>query len=147
MSVMENAIRAGDFVSGSMDDQQFRMRLALIDDDESFRRLVRRVAEPLGWVVEDYESGAAFLDRSTQASAPNLAFLDLMMPERDGIETLPDLTQRYPDCRVVIVTGGAMAVATAASMIGEKTSNAGISILAKPASLSELRDALTPPPE
>lgn len=133
-------------MSGSGNSQQVRMRLALIDDDESFRRLVRRVAEPLGWHVEDYESGAAFLDRPADASAPNVAFLDLMMPERDGIETLPDLTQRYPDCRVVIVTGGAMAVATAASMIGERNSNAGISILAKPASLSELRDALSHPP-
>jgi CheY-like chemotaxis protein len=140
-----NAISVGEFVPGSQDDQQVRMRLALIDDDESFRRLVRRVAEPLGWLVEDYESGAAFLDRSSDAEAPDLAFLDLMMPERDGIETLPDLTERYPDCRVVIVTGGALAIANAASMIGEQTSNAGISVLAKPASLGELRDALALP--
>lgn len=140
-----NAISVGVSVAGSQCNQQVQMRLALIDDDESFRRLVRRVAEPLGWIVEDYESGAAFLDRSANCEAPDLAFLDLMMPERDGIETLPDLTHRYPDCRVVIVTGGAIAVANAATMIGEQNSNAGISVLAKPASLSELRGALASP--
>jgi CheY-like chemotaxis protein len=121
------------------------LNLVLIDDNESFRRLVRRVAEPLGWQVEEFESGAAFLDRPGHLPEPQLAVLDLMMPERDGIETIPELGSRFPDCRIVIVTGGALALADAAQLIGERNSNADISILAKPASLSELREALAPP--
>lgn len=121
------------------------LNLVLIDDNESFRRLVRRVAEPLGWTVEEFESGATFLDRPADLPAPQLAVLDLMMPERDGIETIPELGSRYPDCRIIIVTGGALALADASQLIGERNSNADISILAKPASLTELRDALAPP--
>ncbi len=132
-------------MSGTQSAENASAVLALIDDDEDFRRLVRRVAEPLGWQVHEYETGAQFLGRSDQHPAPDLAFLDLMMPERDGIETLPDLCERYPACRIVIATGGAGAVADAASMIGEHASQAGVSVLAKPASLADLRDALAPP--
>ncbi len=119
--------------------------LALIDDDDDFRTLVRRVAEPLGWSVSEYESGQAFLENSQQSPTPDLAFLDLMMPERDGIETIPDLSERYPECRIVIVTGGAPPIANAASLIGESVAKTQIRVLCKPVSISELRDALSPP--
>jgi two-component system KDP operon response regulator KdpE len=116
-------------------------RLALIDDDPQFRRLVRRVAEPLGWAVTEYENGLRFLEAG-YAAAPDLVFLDVLMPERDGIEVAPALARRFPDARIVVVTGGDAVLAEAARQIGAQDSRAPITVLRKPAGLDELRAAL-----
>lgn len=118
--------------------------LAVVDDDAAFRRLVRNVAEPLGWRLSEYESGAAFLRDHPKTQAPDLALLDLFMPDKDGIETLPELTRRFPACRIVIATGSVPSVAEAAHLIGQATSQSEVQVLAKPASLADLRAAIGP---
>jgi CheY-like chemotaxis protein len=116
-------------------------RLVLIDDDPEFRRLVRRVAEPFGWIVAEYENGRRFIEDS-DAPAPELVFLDVLMPERDGIETAPELARRFPEARIVVATGGDAVLAEAARQLGAEESRAAITVLCKPAGLAELRAVL-----
>jgi DNA-binding response OmpR family regulator len=37
--------------------------------------------------------------------APNWVFLDIQMPEKDGLTTLKDLRKEYPHAKVIMVTG------------------------------------------
>ncbi len=57
----------------------------LVEDDESVRRLVRRVLEDSGWTVTEAEDGAVALERIAE-KVPELIILDLMMPRMDGFE-------------------------------------------------------------
>ena len=36
---------------------------------------------------------------------PDIVFLDVIMPEMDGIETLQTIKERYPDIAVIMITG------------------------------------------
>lgn len=81
-----------------------RHRVAVVDDDHSVRRALRRLLRSADLDTEAYGSGHEFLNALTTA-APDCLVLDLQMPEMSGLELqqrLKDTGTRLP---VVIVTG------------------------------------------
>lgn len=74
--------------------------IAVVDDDENVRTIVRTILVSAGYVVEAFESGADFL-RELKKLTPDLAILDIMMPEMSGYELVVrmkqnSLTQNIP---------------------------------------------------
>jgi AmiR/NasT family two-component response regulator len=68
----------------------------LIADDESIIRLgLKRILEEAGHTVYAAENGVAALQQA-EGCAPDLAILDIKMPEMDGIETARRLLERMP---------------------------------------------------
>lgn len=117
--------------------------LAVVDDAADFRALVRRVAEPLGWRVAEHENGRSAL-AADHDPPPALIVLDVLMPEGDGVETVGPLMRRWPGRRLVIASGGPSPLSEAARRIAEHEGAAEVRVLAKPASLGEIRAALEP---
>lgn len=81
-------------------------RIAIVDDNEDVRRLIRRILQAQG----DYKLYEATNGREAVALAqkehPNLMILDLMMPEMDGFAVMEKL-QSNPDTAdipVIVVT-------------------------------------------
>ena len=109
-------------------------RVLVIDDDPQVRKLLRRLLEPGGYVVE--EAGTAENALQMIASdAPDLVFLDLNLPDRSGHEVLEEIrgdpaTRLLP---VVMLTGAA----TTTEKI--RAHREGVTdFLAKPFSIEEL---------
>jgi CheY-like chemotaxis protein len=76
----------------------------LICDDEAHVRLVYRAAfEDLGAEVVEATGGDDCLERLAEG-CPDLVVLDLFMPDRDGLSTLPELVHRCAKARVLIVS-------------------------------------------
>jgi CheY-like chemotaxis protein len=76
----------------------------LICDDEAHVRLAFRVAfEDLGVDVIEATDGDDCLVQLA-AGCPDLVVLDLFMPDRDGLSTLPDLVRLCDKARVLIVS-------------------------------------------
>ena len=76
----------------------------LICDDEAHIRLAFRVAfEDLGADVVEAVDGDDCLAQLA-AGCPDLVVLDLFMPDRDGLSTLPELVSRCTKARVLIVS-------------------------------------------
>ena len=79
----------------------------LLADDEN---LIRSALAALLALEEDLEvvaqaaSGAEALAMA-RAYTPDVAVLDLQMPDRDGISVAGELAEALPGCGVVIVTG------------------------------------------
>jgi AmiR/NasT family two-component response regulator len=68
----------------------------LIADDESIIRLgLKRILEEAGHTVYAAENGVAALQQA-EGCAPDLAILDIKMPEMDGIEAARRLLERMP---------------------------------------------------
>ena len=79
----------------------------LLADDEN---LIRSALAALLALEDDLEvvaqaaSGAEAL-AMVRAHSPDVAVLDLQMPDRDGISVATELVTTTPDCAVVTVTG------------------------------------------
>ena len=81
-----------------------RHRIAVVDDDNSVRKALRRLLRSADLDAEMYGCGSEFL-KTLQASVPDCVVLDLQMPEMSGLELQRHLKSRGLALPVVIVTG------------------------------------------
>ena len=81
------------------------IRVVLVDDHAMVREGLRFLLRPAAdiTVVGEAENGKAALEVAEQLE-PNLMILDLDMPGGDGMTALRELSQRYPEIRVLVLT-------------------------------------------
>ncbi len=83
------------------------MRILIVDDDASFRESVRSNLEEAGYEVVEAADGEKALNELA-ANPMDLIVLDIVMPEKDGFEILPELRRTYPHVKIIAIsTGGA----------------------------------------
>jgi FixJ family two-component response regulator len=80
--------------------------VAIIDDDPSTRRALRRLVRSMAYAPSDFPTGGAFLDSLSEA-APTCALLDLHMPGTNGLEVLLEMRARGVRVPTIIITGNA----------------------------------------
>ncbi len=80
-------------------------RILVIDDDEALRQSIRRILEREGHVVEEAEDGRAGT-RIVREASPDLVITDLIMPGQEGIETIIQLREEFPELKILAVSGG-----------------------------------------
>lgn len=78
--------------------------IAVVDDEESIRRALSRLLRSVGFSVQAYPSGDAFLE-SVETEPPDCVILDLHMPEIDGFEVQSRLVQSGARIPIVVLTG------------------------------------------
>jgi DNA-binding NtrC family response regulator len=78
------------------------VRVALVDDDDDFRRVMAGELARRGYVVSSVASGAAAI---TQAADADVVVLDLRLPDMDGIEVLKKLRSTDVPAGVLVLTG------------------------------------------
>lgn len=66
-------------------------RVLLVEDDRVSRRIVRKILEKAGWLVDEAENGHVALERLLKGNLPTLILLDLMMPEMGGYDLFGEL--------------------------------------------------------
>jgi CheY-like chemotaxis protein len=81
-------------------------RVLVIDDDPIFREIALELMTDAGHEVMLAENGAV-AQRLPDDPAPDLAIVDMLMPERDGVQTIGDLKARWPTIKLVAVSAGA----------------------------------------
>jgi DNA-binding response OmpR family regulator len=88
-------------------------RVLVVDDEREIRTVLRAYLEAEGHVVAEAGTGAEALRRAlaTDGSAPDLALLDIGLPDLDGLEVLRTL-RRSSDVYVILVTARAEEVDT-----------------------------------
>jgi two-component system response regulator HydG len=74
----------------------------VVDDDAAIRELLSFIVTGAGYEVDAFSSGAEVLTHSGRP--PDAVLLDLMMPEIDGVQVLKELTRRFPNLPVVMIT-------------------------------------------
>ena len=99
-------------------------RILVADDDEGVRRLFCKVLEAQGYPVTAAADGRQVTTLiADQQEDFRLVIVDLVMPEREGIETICSLRKNRPDVKILAVSGafkGRMldSMLTCASMLG-----------------------------
>ena len=80
-----------------------RLRLAVVDDDESFLRSIARLLRSVGYAVKTFESGRELL-ASLPGSSPQCLVLDIHMPEMTGFELQDRIVAQGFRVPVIFVT-------------------------------------------
>ena len=114
--------------------------ILLIDDDEQFRAMLAQMLSADAHKVTEGRDGGEGLRLALQIK-PDLIITDILMPHKDGIETILALTQAGSKIPVIAISGGRRSISAefnleSASMIGVKAT------LAKPFARADLRLAI-----
>jgi CheY-like chemotaxis protein len=79
-------------------------QILIIDDEDTVRDMLRDILEPEGYVILDAPNGQKGLE-IYQSETIDLVITDIMMPEKDGFETISELHQIKPDIKIIALTG------------------------------------------
>jgi CheY-like chemotaxis protein len=110
-------------------------KVLVIEDDPASRRMIGRILGEAGHVVVEAHDGLEGLQKF-QSETPDLVITDIIMPEREGIQTIADIRGRGSKTAIVAISGGGSGSgALYLSMAEELGADA---VLAKPFRASEL---------
>jgi DNA-binding response OmpR family regulator len=120
-------------------------RVLVIDDDAHIRELMQRILSGAGYLVACAVDGNDGV-RTFDEFRPDLVITDIIMPDKEGLETIRELRSRDPAVPIIAVSGGGRVGTLDVLSIAEKFG--ANRILAKPFTLSTLlnlvREALAP---
>jgi CheY-like chemotaxis protein len=114
-------------------------RILLVDDNDAIRTVLRRLLARSGFDVVEARNGVEAL-AAHRAQPADIVVTDLIMPEKEGLETILELRRMQPRLRIIAMSGGGRVRAQdylklAAALGASRT-------LAKPFSEAELLKAI-----
>jgi DNA-binding NtrC family response regulator len=120
--------------------------ILVVDDDPSHVSQICSLLEDHACRLETVSSGRGALERIRRRPVPDLVFLDMRMPDMDGLETLKQLRNRQPDLRVVmLISAGDVRKVARSVRLGAE--DCLVKPCKKPALAALLRRCLAPLPD
>ncbi len=80
-------------------------RILVVDDEEQVRRVLRLVLERAGYEVDTAADGNEAV-AIFYPSRHDVVITDIVMPEKEGIETIQELRQKSAGVRIIAISGG-----------------------------------------
>ncbi|UCH31807.1 MAG: response regulator [Candidatus Bathyarchaeota archaeon] len=80
------------------------IKALVIDDEESIRSVMVKILEAEGLVVDTARNGKQAIEKS-KVNFYHLAFIDIKLPDVEGIELLTTLNNKRPNMIKIIITG------------------------------------------
>jgi DNA-binding NtrC family response regulator len=80
-------------------------KVLVIEDDDLLRGLLRSAFTRAGWTVSEARDGSEGL--ASYARAPvDVVITDILMPEKEGLETIRELSAQSPGIKIIAISGG-----------------------------------------
>ena len=80
-------------------------KVLVIDDDDDFRNMLSARLMKAGYTVLDAENG--FRGLQVYRKEPvGVVITDIIMPEKEGMETILELKRVNPEVRIIAISGG-----------------------------------------
>ena len=111
-------------------------RILVIDDEADVRTTIGLALEKIGHTVEEAADGNQGLKRFAEERF-DLVITDILMPEKEGIETIRELRAAHPDLRIIAISGGGRLNSTNFLEMVRKLG--ADEVLKKPFTLAQLR--------
>jgi len=80
-------------------------RILVIDDEEEVRDIIKQMLELEGYEVITAVDGNQGIKLFKQEPA-DLVITDIIMPDKEGIETIIELRNQFPDVKIISISGG-----------------------------------------
>jgi two-component system response regulator AtoC len=81
-----------------------KIRILVVDDDESIRRYIAKLLTQAGYDVVTMANGKDALKELRTGPEISLAILDILMPEMDGLETLNEMRKLSGDLPILMLS-------------------------------------------
>lgn len=112
-------------------------RVLVVDDDAAIRTVVKEALRRAGHSVETVAS-VAELRRAVAAFSPDVLITDVMLPDGDGLDLVPELLEDHPGLPIIVLSArNTLATAVRA------TEQGAFDYLPKPFDLEELSRAVS----
>ncbi len=119
-----------------------KRRVLVVDDEQMVADTLGIIFRKRGFECRVSYTGAEALD-CPQDFCPELLLCDMAMPGMDGLELASNVTQRWPECRVLMLTGNFANLGSARKWARDRTIPSRIMTKpVPPALLLEEADAL-----
>jgi len=79
-------------------------KILVVDDDENIRKTLSTILKNEGYAVDVAQNGNEAIKKA-EASAYNVALIDIRLPDMEGIELLTKMKNAVPKTRKIIITG------------------------------------------
>ncbi|MCD6090614.1 MAG: response regulator [Bacteroidales bacterium] len=116
-----------------------KKRILVIDDDIQFRTMIVEMLERKDFTVFSASDGEKGL-QIWQELKPNLVITDIIMPNKEGIETIIDLKRKDKSVKIIAISGGGR-INAKDNLHSAKLLGASLT-LAKPFDNSQLMEAI-----
>ena len=80
-------------------------RILIIDDNAQLREMLNLMLSQAGYEVSEAGSGETGV-RLFREQPSDLVIVDILMPEKGGLETIVELKRDYPDAKMIGISGG-----------------------------------------
>ncbi len=80
-------------------------RILVMEDDMQFRQMLRLTLERGGYEVVEASDGMEGMKLYRQ-DPTDLIITDIIMPEKEGVETVIELKRDFPDVKIIAISGG-----------------------------------------
>ncbi len=80
-------------------------KILVVDDDDLIRDLIYEILEPQGYQILLAENGNRALEILDKEEI-DLIITDIIMPDKEGIETILDIKKRLPHAKIIAMSGG-----------------------------------------
>ena len=116
------------------------LAILVVDDHPIMRDVVCEMLEDAGHQVRFAAEGREAL-RKLSCARFDLVVTDIVMPEMDGIELIGEMSRRYPEIRVIAMSGGGERFPTHDGLAIARRLGAGVA-LNKPFQAEQLLEAV-----
>lgn len=90
---------------GNLGALDLTAQILLVDDEEMVRMQIRSSLELEGYEVREASNGREALEMLADYK-PDLMITDILMPEKEGIETIREVRQQRADIKIIAISGG-----------------------------------------
>ncbi len=79
--------------------------ILIIDDEHQIRSMLRKVFESEGYIVTEASNGMEGL-KCYYENPADLIITDILMPDKEGLETIMALKKENPDAKIIAMSSG-----------------------------------------
>src|SRR5512133_2921951 len=80
-------------------------KVLVFDDEPAILLMIKKMLEKAGHQVEVALNGKEGMELF-EKNKPDLLITDIIMPEKEGLETIFELRRKYPELKIIAISGG-----------------------------------------